>query len=83
MIIPGSERRLVKKYLVKKQSCENRDFAGDSEAVVTSNEADRDAGGDGRDQEHLEHHQYQRQGPPPAQTDRKGTQNTALTCTTT
>ena len=51
------------------------DFAGDSKAVVASTEADRDAGGNGPDQEHLEHHQDQRQGPLPAQTHKKGTGN--------
>ena len=61
----------------------NVDFAGDSEVVVAFDEADPDVGVDGPDQEHLEHHQDQRQGPPPAQTDRNGTQNTALKSTTT
>ena len=41
---------------------ENVDFAGDSEAVVASGEADPDVRSDGLDQEQLEHHQDQRQG---------------------
>ena len=62
----------------KFENRENVDFVGDSKAVVASAEADRDAGGDGPDQDHLEHNQDHSQGPPPAQTDRKGTQNTAF-----
>ena len=73
----------MKKKSCEKKCCENVDFAGDTEAVVVSAVADRDAKGDGLDHEHLEHHQDQRQGPPPAQTDRKGTLNTALTSTNT
>ena len=42
---------------MEKKCCENVDFAGDSEAVVASGEADPNVRGDGHDQEHLGHHQ--------------------------
>ena len=37
------------------------DFAGVTEAIVAFGEADPEVGEDGPDQEHLEHHQDQRQ----------------------
>ena len=60
--------------MIQKES----ELSGDSEAPVESGGADRDAGVDGSDQDHLEDHQEQRQGPPVVQTSEKGTQKTVL-----
>ena len=56
----------------------NVDFAGDSEAVIASAEADQNAGGDGPDQEHLGHHPDLHGDQDRAQTGRNRTQKTAL-----